>query len=175
MEDKKEQFSKIYDEHLPPIYRFIYLKVNTRETAEDLASDVFLRVWNELNKEEQEIQIIRAFLYGIARNVVADHYRGRKLEVVSVEETFDLMDSFSLHDQIALSSDIEQILRALSGINDDYQDLIIWRYVEELSVQEIAQLTGKTEENVRVGIHRAIKNLREQIPAGVIKRGVLTT
>ncbi len=167
MEDLKEQFSKIYDEHLPPIYRFIYLKVNTRETAEDLASEVFSRLWAELQKAEQEIENIRAFLYGVARNVVADHYRERKLEVVSVEETFDLMDSFSLHDQIALSSDIEQILGALSGINDDYQNLIIWRYVEELSVQEIAQLTGKTEENVRVGIHRAIKSLRERLPAPV--------
>lgn len=168
MEDLKEQFSKIYDEHLPPIYRFIYLKVNTRETAEDLASEVFSRLWNELQKAEQDIENIRAFLYGVARNVVADHYRGKKLEVVSVEETFDLMDSFSLHDQIALSSDIEQILGALSGINDDYQNLIIWRYVEELSVPEIAQLTGKTEENVRVGIHRAIKSLRERLPAPVL-------
>ncbi len=175
MEDKKEQFSKIYDEHLPPIYRFIYLKVSARETAEDLTSEVFLRVWNELNKAKQEIGNIRAFLYGIARNVVADHYRGRKIEVVSVEETFDLMDSFSLHDQIALNSDIEQILRALSGINEDYQDLIIWRYVEELSVPEIAQLTGKTEENVRVGIHRAIKSLRESLLASVTKGGILTT
>ena len=163
--DKKKDFSKIYDDHVKKIYRFVYLKVGTSETAEDLASEVFLRTWEtyKIQDTRYKIQNIQAYLYQIARNVVADYYRNRgKAQIISLEEIV-IADSNSMEEQASLKLDIENIQKVLKELSDDHQNLIIWRYIDELSVPEIAQITGKTEENVRVGVHRALQALKGKI------------
>jgi RNA polymerase sigma-70 factor (ECF subfamily) len=165
---KKHDFSKIYDEHVAKIYRFVYLKVGTQETAEDLSSEVFMRGWSSYDKirnPKHEIRNISAFLYQIARNVVADYYRKKgRVQVVSIEEMV-IASSESLEEQASLSMDIENIQKVLKELPDDYQNLIIWRYIDELSVPEIVEITGKSEGNVRVGIHRALQALKGKIAA----------
>jgi RNA polymerase sigma-70 factor (ECF subfamily) len=162
MVDRKQEFSKIYDEHIGRIYRFVYLKVSSRDTAEDLSSEVFLRFWKKFSNETVDNE--RAFLYGIARNVVADHYRKRHTSSVSLEEaTPELVQDPHFVEAAALSSDMDQVRKALVGLNDDYQNLIIWRYLDELSISEIAQIEGKSEESVRVGLHRALHQLRGKL------------
>ena len=160
MGTQQEDFSQIYDEYVPKIYRFIYLKVSTKEIAEDLSSEVFARVWKEFT--QLEIDNIQAFLYKVARNVLADHYRAQKgIKIVSVEKvTTVLLEDASLENEAEISSDMEQIQKALVNLKDDYQNYIIWRYLDELTVAEIAQITGKSEQSVRVGVHRALKSLK---------------
>ena len=158
----KERFSKAYDEHVASIYRFCYLKVSSRDLAEDLSSEVFLRFWKQLNSSS--IDNDRAFLYGIARNVIADHYRKKHNPSVSLEETeLEIVESPHFAEAAATISDMEQVRKALAGMNDDYQNLIIWRYLDELSISEIAKIEGKSEESVRVGLHRAMNQLRERL------------
>ena len=166
IEEIQENFSKIYDQYVTKIYRFIYLKVSSQEVAEDLSSEVFMRTWETYRSESSKIENIQAYLYKVARNIVADHYRTRKVRIVSVEETVDIVDSAdSLQDQALVNMEMDRVQKALETIQDDYQNLIIWRYLDELSVPEIAQITGKTEENVRVGIHRALQALKGKVSA----------
>lgn len=160
--DKKKHFSNIYDKHVTKIYRFVYLKVGSPETAEDLSSEVFMRAWSSFAKSS--IKNIQAFLYGIARNVVADYYRKKgKVQFVSIEETV-IVSPESLEEQASVKLDIENIQKVLKELPDDHQDLIIWRYIDELSVPEIMQITGKSEDSVRVGIHRALRALKDKLP-----------
>ena len=164
MEEIKNNFSKIYDQYVTKIYRFIYLKVSSQEVAEDLSSEVFMRTWETYRSESSKIENIQAYLYQVARNIVADHYRARKIQIVSVEETVGLTDEAdSLQDQAVLNLEMDRIQKALTAIQDDYQNLIIWRYLDELSVPEIVQITGKSEDSVRVGIHRALQALKAVI------------
>ena len=166
MEEIRDNFSKIYDQYVTKIYRFIYLKVSSQEVAEDLSSEVFMRTWETYRSESAKIENIQAYLYQIARNIVADHYRTRKIKIVSVEETVEIIDEAdTLQDQALVSMEMDRVQKALATIQDDYQNLIIWRYLDELSVPEIAQITGKTEENVRVGIHRALQALKGKVSA----------
>ena len=166
MEELRNNFSKIYDQYVTKIYRFIYLKVSSQEVAEDLSSEVFMRTWETYRSESTRIENIQAYLYQIARNIVADHYRTRKIKIVSVEETVEIIDEAdTLQDQALVSMEMDRVQKALATIQDDYQNLIIWRYLDELSVPEIAQITGKTEENVRVGIHRALQALKGKVSA----------
>ena len=166
MEEIRDNFSKIYDQYVTKIYRFIYLKVSSQEVAEDLSSEVFMRTWETYRSESTRIENIQAYLYQIARNIVADHYRTRKIKIVSVEETVEIIDEAdTLQDQALVSMEMDRVQKALATIQDDYQNLIIWRYLDELSVPEIAQITGKTEENVRVGIHRALQALKGKVEA----------
>ncbi len=168
MDDIQDNFSKIYDQYVAKIYRFIYLKVSSQEIAEDLSSEVFTRTWETYKGQAQnpksKIQNIQAYLYQVARNIIADHYRARKVRIVSVEETVEIVDSSTaLEDQVLVNMEMDRIQKALATIQDDYQNIIIWRYLDELSVPEIAQITGKTEENVRVGIHRALQALKAKV------------
>lgn len=166
MEEIRNNFSKIYDQYVTKIYRFIYLKVSSQEVAEDLSSEVFVRTWETYRSKSTKIENIQAYLYQVARNIVADHYRTRKVKIVSVEETIDIVDSASsLQDQAVLNLEMDRIQKALATMQGDHQDLIIWRYLDELSVPEIAQITGKTEDNVRVGIHRALQALKGKVEA----------
>ena len=135
------------------------------ETAEDLASEVFLRLYRHIQKNNPSIENPQAFLYQIARNVVADHYRGQKVTLVSIEKTTIEIEDMSerTREQGEISLEMDRIRQAIAQLQDDYQDLIIWRYIDELTVSEIAQITGKKEETVRVGVHRALKALRGKV------------
>lgn len=176
-----EEFGQIYDQYVKKIYRFIFLKVSSLEIAEDLCSDVFVRTLN--HSQQSEIENIQAFLYQVARNTIADHYRERmRFQIVSIEEASVIADSGdSAFEQAAISSEMEVVKRTLASLQDDYQNLIIWRYLDELSIPEIAEITGKTEGNVRVGVHRALQELKTKMetpqelqtePALVKERGV---
>ncbi len=162
-----EQFGQIYDQYVGRIYRFIILKVETQEIAEDLCSEVFLRVFGEFQKDS--IENIQAFLYQVARYTIADHYRQRaNMRVVPIEETEELFGEDSLFEDVAVRSEIEEVRRAICLLRDEYQNFIIWRYLDELSIPEIAKITGKTEGSVRVGVHRAMEALRAQMPNPVL-------
>ncbi|OHA68533.1 MAG: hypothetical protein A3J68_00490 [Candidatus Wildermuthbacteria bacterium RIFCSPHIGHO2_02_FULL_48_16] len=166
MEKIRAEFSKIYDTYNGKIYRFIYLKVESREVAEDLASEVFLSVWEAYKKSQKQIQNIQAYLYQIARNAVSDHHGSKRVRTVSVEEHADIPNKEDpVEEQAMISLEIERIRGVLKELNNDYQDLIIWKYLDELSYPEIAQITGKTEDTVRVGVHRAMQALKAKLTA----------
>ena len=93
----------------------------------------------------------------------AAHRRISMKSKFSIEETV-IASSESLEEQASLKLDIENIQKVLKELSDDHQDLIIWRYIDELSVPEIVEITGKSEGNVRVGIHRALQALKKRLP-----------
>lgn len=163
MEELKAKFSKIYDQYIYKIYRFIYLKVNSQDLAEDLTSEVFVEAWESYVEKEAQIENVQAYIYRIARNVLADHYRKNTPPILPLEnqELEDPEDPLS--EQANAILEMERIKKALLNLNDEYQNFIIWRYLDELSIPEIAQITGKTEENVRVGIHRALNALKAHL------------
>ncbi len=161
----QKEFTRIYNDHLNAIYRFCYLKVSSRSDAEDLAQGVFLRFLEDSKKRSEEVENIRAFLYQIARNLVIDHYREKGKAPVPLEddEREASIPVESPEKGILLHSDMREVSRALTQINQDYADLVIWRYIDDLSVPEIAKLAGKSEGAVRVGLHRAIQDLKEEL------------
>ena len=116
MEEINQYFSEIYDQYVTKIYRFIYLKVSTQEIAEDLSSEVFLRLYRHVQKNNPTIENAQAFLYQIARNVVADHYRGRKVTVVSIEKTTIEIEDIGekTRERAEVSLEMDRIRQALS-------------------------------------------------------------
>ena len=170
MEKKRKEFSKIYNKHIDKIYRFIFLKVNSEEVAQDLCSETFLRCWESYQRnqgQESEIQNIQAFLYRIARNLVTDHYRQKgRAEVISVEAMPIIDPQPGLEEKMALNSDLEQVKIALAELNDDYQNVVIWHYLEDLPISEVAKMLGRTEEATRVLLHRALSALRGKVNLG---------
>ncbi len=166
MNKKQQKFSKIYDDYVESIYRFIFIKVSSRVTAEDLTSEVFLRTWQTFQqKEKEKIKNPKAFLYVTARHLVVDFYRTRdKNRTLPIEDNEDIADSEQqLEEKEKINSDLALIQQKLKEIKDNYQDVIIWRYIDGLSIGEISQILDKSKGATRVLIHRAMGKLREQL------------
>ncbi|MCK4805891.1 MAG: RNA polymerase sigma factor [Candidatus Pacebacteria bacterium] len=160
----REEFSEFYDKNIDKVFRFVYLRVDTTETAQDLTSLAFLKLWK---RQDSEIFNPTAFLYRIARNQIIDFYREKSKKPLSLDKVGEIADfqvaqpTFS--QKIELTLEMESIKKVLHNIKPVYADVIIWHYVDDLSSKEIAQILKKREGNIRVIIHRALKALKEQL------------
>ena len=159
---KQEEFGKIYDDYIEKIYRFIFLKVSSQEVAQDLASETFLRTWEKFKDDKNSpIENPQAFLYRTARNLVVDHYREKsKFQVVQVEITPIPDPAGDLEEKAILTSEINTVKSVLTELSDDYQNVIIWHYLDDLPIPEVAKLLDRTDEATRVLLHRALKSLK---------------
>ena len=162
MNNPKKKFSKIYDRYIDKIYRFVFLKVSSTEIAEDLTSETFLRGWKAFETDQKSIENPQAFLYRIARNLVVDFYRNKsKVQMVSAEYT-QIEDPRPNPEEKAKSrADMEIIQQALANLKEDYQNVIIWHYLDDLPIPEVAKLLDKSEKTTRVTLHRALKALKK--------------
>lgn len=164
----KDAFIEAYDLYLNDIYRFIFFKVSNKEEAEDLASQTFLKSWNHIqNNKISDYNTLKSLFYKVARNLIIDHYRKKSNKnKVSIEredgETIALVDDGQdIHREIEASIDFEKLEDRMKELKDDYREAITLRYVNELSVSEIADILDKKKGNVRVLIYRAIKALKK--------------
>jgi RNA polymerase sigma-70 factor (ECF subfamily) len=170
MPNLRKTYSDIYDKYVDKIYRFIFLKVKSAEIAEDLCSEVFLRGWeafkmkNEKGKTKNEIENIQAFLYQISRNLLADHYRKvSRVQLVSTENAALVDPGQDLTQKAIINSDMDTVRAALANINEDYREVLVWYYLDELKMPEIAKMLNKSEEAARVMVHRALKALKNEL------------
>jgi len=160
----KVAFIQAYDLYIDDIYRFIYFKVSTKEEAEDIASTVFLKTWNYIqNQKIKKSKSLKALLYTISRNLVIDYYRTKKTELSINDENnnIDIVDEKqNIIKNIELSSDFDFIKTSLLKIKSEYQEVILMKFIDELSFSEMAQVLNKSKGNIRVLTHRAIEALR---------------
>ncbi len=154
-------FGLLYDRYQPQIYRFIFLKVSRREEAEDLTHQVFLQALQHIGEYEDVGFPFTSWLYRIARNEVIDHYRTRKqaLSLDDVDpEYFAALDRAM--EDTERRMDMRRVTDALKQLKPEYQDIIIMRFVEDLSPKEIAAALQKSEGAVKLLQHRAVKQLQ---------------
>jgi len=162
MANLRKKFSKIYDQYIDKIYRFIFLKVSSKDVAEDLTSETFLRAFESM--KTNNIENPQAFLYRIARNLVTDHYREKgRTQIVSAEYVPVIDPKGDLEEKAILNSDMEQVRLAINNLKEDYQNVVIWHYLDDLSIPEIAKMMDRSEEAARVLLHRALKALKNEI------------
>ena len=160
-----EAYGKFYDSYVERIYRFIYFKVGSRSEAQDLTSEVFLKLWQHI-KADREIKNMNSFIYVIARNSVIDFYRQRSTKQEKErphEEGSDPSDEGELAAIQSAKFDLQLVLKGLEDLKDEYKEIIIFRFIDELSIGEIAEITKKSPGSVRVIIHRALKALKENL------------
>lgn len=160
-----DAFAIVYNQYVTPIYRFIYFKVSSRQDAEDLTSEVFMKIWNYISETEDEIENLRALLYRTARNLVIDHYRRNARR--DVTNDMELMENIvddkqqSLLSQVDTNIDMQSIEKVLRQMKDEYREVIVLKYLGEMSIAEIAKALDKTKGSVRVTLHRALKIAKE--------------
>jgi RNA polymerase sigma-70 factor (ECF subfamily) len=166
MDKSEEKFSRIYDDYVEKIYRFVFLRVSSKELAQDLTSETFAKGWESYRQNPDGIENPRAFLYKIAKNLVIDHYREKSKLPIAHADISAIQHAdpkINLEKQAMLASDMEGVRKAIGGLNEDYQNAIIWRYLEDLPIKEVSQLLDRSEEATRVLLHRAMKELRTRL------------
>ena len=154
-------FGLLYDHYQPMIYRFVAVKVSQREDAEDLTHQVFMSAWENMHSYRQRGFPFSSWLYRIARNRIVDHYRTKKADL-PLESVAEDVTALLVHSTIPLEHhfEIERVLTALHELRPDYQDVILMRFVEELSIKETAAALEKSEGAVKLLQHRALKELK---------------
>ncbi|MFA5318538.1 MAG: RNA polymerase sigma factor [Patescibacteria group bacterium] len=162
----KEAFSKIYDLYLDKIYRFVYFKVSSVPEAEDLTSQIFLKIWQlSLEDKIKTEKSFQAFLYKVARNTVIDYYRDsrNRKQTIPLEEAANTPDEKTAAQDRDMDRKIEkeELAEKIKKLKSEYQEIIILHYLNELSIKEIADILKKRKGNVRVMLHRALKALKE--------------
>lgn len=161
-------FEELYDKNINDIYRFIYFKIGKKDEASDLSSLVFLKTWEHIQKNKiSDNQTLRALVYKIARNVVVDYYRNRRPESLSLDDEnnrIEVVDEeYNLETEIGVKGEYEKLMIKIMELKNEYREILIMRFVNDLSLEEIADITGKKKINIRVLLHRAIKALKEMV------------
>lgn len=124
---------------------------------------VFLKVWEALPRFKVGEASIRTWLYRVAHNLVVDHYRTRREELPLSEQVELASPSPSIEQLVAAKEQQRALWEAVAELPDDHRDVLILRFVSELSHAEAAQVLSRSEGAVRVLQHRALRALAEQM------------
>ncbi len=157
------QFANIYDQFAPKIFKYCYFRVSSREEAEDIASQVFIRAWDHI-AEGKKVTNVQGFLYRIASNLIIDFYRKNKdKREISLDDPWNLVeipDISNIPEHLNQEMQLEEIRQKLDLLPEHYREVIILKYTNDLSIQEIAVVLQTSENNVSVRLHRAVEKLK---------------
>ena len=159
---RRDKFERLYAEHAEPLLGFLIYRTANRPLAEDLLSDTFERAIRARRRFDPRKASEKTWLYAIALNCLRDHKRRedaekRAHEVVAADATAvapDPAPAVEARDAVS---------RALETLSDEEQDAIALRYGAELSVPEIAKLTGLKQSTARGRIYGAMGKLRDEL------------
>ncbi len=158
-----EAFGELYDLYQDRIYRFILFKIGNSEEAKDLTAETFLRCWNHV-VQNKPITNLNALLYSIGRNLVIDYYRKQKMEKEVSEEIIEIIPDARAEKvlkNIEIKSESAAVFRALDQIESQYKEILVLKFIDELTNNEISEIMGVSSGNVRVLQHRAMEALKK--------------
>ncbi|PLX20869.1 RNA polymerase subunit sigma-24 [Candidatus Parcubacteria bacterium] len=160
MSREDKQFIANYNKYLDKIYNYIWYRVAFDKTVtEDLCSEVFLKAFKAYDNFD-ESRSFQSWIYAIAKNHLSNYYRTRGREV-DIENALNL--SCETLEKINTKIEAEELFSEIDKLDSYSKEVIILKYVDELSTKEIAELLEKEVNAVRVQLSRAIAKLKEQV------------
>lgn len=156
----REAFGLIYDHFSNKLYKFIFFRVGHKELAEDILADTFVKAWTKIDHVASS-KAFAGWLYQIAKNNIIDYYRVKKVTVNLDEVVEFLEDASSPVDDANLMIEHRVVMDLINHLPTDQQQVIKYKFFEELENIEIAQIMGKSEGSIRVIQHRAINKLKD--------------
>ena len=155
-----EAFAHLYDHYVERIYRYVYFRVADRDLAEDITSQIFIKMWEKLPTYRIGQSTINAWLYRIAHNAVVDYYRSMKA-VVPLEEinSREIGRDDETEENLDRQMKMEKLRAALQELTDGQREVLILRFIDGLTVREIARQLGKRQGAVRALTMRGLREL----------------
>lgn len=158
-----QYFAPIYKKYHEQIYRFVYQRMDKKEVAADVTSQVFLKAMLNLSKYEHKGFPFSSWLYRIAANEINQHYRNHKKErTVNLNEN----DIVNIIDEVDLPFDAQKrelLISILSSLSTEKVTLIEMRFFEKRSFKEMAQILNITENNAKVKTYRVLEEMKKNM------------
>ena len=161
-----QEFSDLYRAHLRDVYSYAYYRVGNHHDAEDLTEQTFLQAYRHYERAQQESdgRPLRPWLIRIAHNLAANLYRDRaRKPQTPIEDTGALSAVHTTEDLVEGRDELARILDGVKDLPDDRREALIMRFALGMDNREIARAMGKTDGATKVLIHRALKQLEEQM------------
>lgn len=159
-------FAAVYDHYFAGVYNYVRYRVPDACQAEDLTAQIFERVLRNLGSFDSGNQAgFSAWLFTVARNLVTDTLRSqRRRRWFSLEQVSDQPQRLPLPEEQVIHSEMQDaLLAALTVLNDRERDLLALKFVAQMTNRRIAEVTGLSESNVGVILHRALAKLRGEL------------
>jgi RNA polymerase sigma-70 factor, ECF subfamily len=157
----KEALSTLYRMYSKPMFRYVVRRVPRKEDAEDITAEVFARMVRGLRTYKITGAPFEAWLYRIAAFTIADFYRAE--HGVIEEELSEVIASedFSPEDLFQDDGDVQSVHAALKRLSEEHVTILILRFVERKTHEEVASILGKSVTAVKSAQHRALTQLSE--------------
>lgn len=159
-EGDSDAYGKIYQKYFQKIYRYCQFNTENTELAKDICQESFVKAWKKIKDFSTEGEwSMQAFLFAIARNLIIDHSRRKK--ELAIEKFEELPDKIDLYEDIDRKDEIKKIRTALSKLDEQDQQIVILRYFEDMSSQDVAQILGIKDGALRVRTYRVMQKLKD--------------
>jgi RNA polymerase sigma-70 factor, ECF subfamily len=160
-------FGKLYRRYVDKIYNYIYYRTGGVKDAEDLTGRVFFKAMSHIKGYKHMGLPFSAWLYRIAHNLVANYHRdrSRNKEIPLENIPGQVLPQKGTQPEIHFvrSQEVEDLLKTIRGLADNRQELLILKFVDQLSNAEIGQIMRKSEGAIKSLYHRTLIELREKM------------
>ena len=157
----KDSFGILYQRYLDQIYNYIFFQISrNHQETEDLSEEVFLRTFKVVLEDSKGNKNFKALVFKIARNLVIDRYRTNKYE--EDIENVDLASEKHHNPEVSLEKTqlSKNLSDAIRDLRPNLQEVIILRYILDLTTDDIAEIMGISQNYVRVLQYRALQSLK---------------
>lgn len=160
--ETQKLFSELYEAFNDEIFRFSLAKTRNRDLALDITQETFIKTWDYL-RSGKKIEQSRGFLYRTCRNLIIDASRKRKFASLDVLLEVTEEQSLSMESDTPDGSalDRELFIKQLKALDEHHFEILHLRFIQELTLSEIAHIYKESENTVSVRIHRAIKQAKK--------------
>ncbi|MBN2257332.1 MAG: sigma-70 family RNA polymerase sigma factor [Anaerolineaceae bacterium] len=161
----KEAFGVLYERYVGRIYTYIYYRTGNTHDAEDLTARVFYRAIEHIKRYRQRGVPFSAWLYRIAHNLVANWHRDRqRRQEVPIDDVINLQAKIDPPELTMMNTmDVERLMKVIQSLSPERQELIILKFVQELSNAEIGRIMRRSEGAIKSLYHRTLLSLRDDL------------
>ncbi len=150
----------VYETYMPPLYQYVRLRVGDGQLAEDIVSTVFVKFIESLGGPSAPRRTLRGWLFRVARNEIAAHYgKERRLPLTRLDEWMPAPAASNPEAQFM--DDIGRVRHAIQMLKAEHQEVLILRFGQILSLQETADIMGKSVSAIKSLQFRALDTLRQ--------------
>ena len=160
-----EAFGNLYERYVGRIYNYIYYRVGNVNDSEDLTERVFLRALRHIGNYSHRGLPFSAWLYRIAHNLVANWHRDNsRRKDMPLDDGMLMTQHFNFPEQELLQAEeSDRLLEVIRTLPTDRQELLILKFVDNLSNAEIGRVMGRTEGAIKSLYHRTLLTIRDDL------------
>ena len=162
-------FEQLYRDHLRDVYSYSYYRVGNHHDAEDVTEQAFLQAYRhfERARRESDGRPLRPWLIRIAHNLASNYHRDRARRPEAALDAVEPLAAPHGTERIAEGrEELKQLMDTMQELPGDRKDALIMRFALGMDNREIARALGRTDGATKVLIHRAIKQLEEEMGVG---------